>query len=224
MLGHLIDQGLSAWIDRKLDAYLPYDPSRTALLLVDVQHAFLSPDDPRADQLQNDLQFADNLERLVRACRRHGILVIHAPFRLPSADSSSGGDELPYIQRLRDLGIVDEQPGAADIPEALVTDADLVLPERRRLNVFYGTRLDEVLSDREKTHLLVAGSVANAGVDSTGRMGVELDYHVTFVSDCIAALDADDRSASIEHTFPRLAHEVLESDGIMTHIDSSESR
>lgn len=215
MIGSLVDRGFSAWVERMMENHLPYPPSRTALLLVDLQRSFYDAAEPGAQligEVGSELGFPENVRRLVRECRKRGVTIVHCPFEVP-ADTEAL--ELPYVQCLRDHGVLVEGSEGTEIPAALLEESDVVLGTRRLLNVFYGTDLKERLVERDVTHILVAGSVANAGVDSTGRMGVELEYDVTYVSDCIAALSLDEWKASVEVTFRRMAHRVLGSDEVL---------
>ena len=221
MIGRMIDAAFSSWTSSRMDEHLPYPPSRTALLLVDVQRAFFDPEMEGARLLADvaeKLAWRDNLERLVSACRERGVSVVHCPFRLPSDEDTDGSTDIPYLEKLRERGVLLEDRPDTEKPATLSSETDVVLQPRRTLNVFYGTQLQDELRDRSISHLLVAGSVANASVDSTGRMGVELDFDVTYVSDCIAALDWPTYEASIAVTFHRMANRVIGSERVLEHL------
>lgn len=210
MFAQLVDTTTSAWVRRKLDARLPYPPASTAVVLVDVQHDFFATDAGGTRQIKDvaeSIGFRDHLVQFVDRARDEGILIVHAPFRLRETTPETRR-RLEYCRRLARDRLLTTPEGVA-IPRQLRDDDDVMLEVRDTLNVFYGTALEDVLQRRGIEYLLVAGTIANASVDSTGRMGVELDYDVTFVRDCIAAFDMPAYRNSIEVTFPRLAHRVL---------------
>ncbi len=214
MIARLIDATFSAWTARKMAEHLPYPPEQTALLLVDVQKAFFERDRAGEREIRTVAErvgFKENVRGLAEACRERGIPVVHCPFRVPPKEAAPQAREIPYVRRLRQLDVAIGDDEGGEIPAGLVSEEDLVLESREVLNVFYGTDLEDELQGRGISHLIVTGSVANASVDSTGRMGVELDYDVTFVSDCIAAFDPAAHAASVEVTFPRMANRVVTS-------------
>lgn len=220
MLAGLLDDVTSAWIRRRMQARLPYPAGSTALILVDVQNDFFHPDGPGMHLIRDvakSIAYRSNIRRIVDRSRHAGVSVIHCPFRLDDA-TPEVRDTLPYIRRLRRHEIATTARGAA-VPDELHEPRDIVLSPHDTLNVFYGTDLEQLLDKRGIQHLLVAGSVANAGVDSTGRMGVELDYDVTFVRDCIAAFAPQTHQNCTEVTFPRLAPRVWSHRQVLEHLE-----
>lgn len=61
--------------------------------------------------------------------------------------------------------------------------------------------------------------MANASVDSTSRMAVELDFNVVIAKDCVAAFDQRGYENSIYVTFPRMMNHILRTRAIKTLFD-----
>ena len=70
------------------------------------------------------------------------------------------------------------------------------------------TDLHEQLQKAEIEHLVLAGPYANLAIDSTVRDAVQLDFHVTVLSDCVSAESASEMQA-VQVTLPRFAQTVI---------------
>jgi ureidoacrylate peracid hydrolase len=58
---------------------------------------------------------------------------------------------------------------------------------KHRFSAFIGTDLDQVLRARGIRTLLISGIGTSVCVESTARMGYQLDYEVVLLADCCAA-------------------------------------
>ena len=194
---------------RRMQRYRSAPAGTTALVLVDVQRDLFDPDTGAGlvATVGEPMNYWSNLKALVARCRAEGIAVIHAPVVVPTSPHHPV-HELAYFRALQGAGAVRMGMRGAEIPAELVQADDTVLVPRRTLNAFYDTSLSDELMRRGVTHVLIAGSVCNASVDSTARMAVELDYCVTVPSDCVSALAPRDWTYSVEVTLPRLVHFV----------------
>lgn len=62
------------------------------------------------------------------------------------------------------------------------------------------------------THIVLAGLIANSCLESTGRYGIELGYHVTMLKDATAAFTEAGLKASTEVNYYAFAHAVRETE------------
>jgi nicotinamidase-related amidase len=187
-----VADGLAAWIA----------PSRTAVLVIDIQVDFASPEgalgafvDMAAVQ-----PAVTAAERLVEAARGAGVAVVFVGlFTAPETDSPS------WKERMRRRG------GNPDDESALCRDGDVgsdfygprplpgeAVVKKARYSGFVGTDLDARLKTLGVDTLVVAGLTTECCVDSTVRDAFSLDYHVFVAADACAAYEADLHAASLK--------------------------
>ncbi len=166
------------------------EPTRTALLIVDLQNDFLHPDGAyaRAGQTSADIAaLPDKVLPLADALRARGGWVVSTQFTLVPG---KGGEPFisPHLKALRPfLGKGDFAPGSWG--NSLVDQlqpADLTV-EKVAYSAFFMTRMEWVLKKAGIDRLFVGGIVTNGGVASTVRHAHVLDFHNFVLSDGCAA-------------------------------------
>ncbi len=167
-------------------------PSRTALLLIDVQVDFVSPDGV-IGQAGVDIAPAhramDQMERLRNAARSAGVLVGFLKVVTREETDSSALKNL-YARR--------GQPGQHAICRADEPGSDYyrLSPDAGELDVskvlfdgFHETDLEQQLKARGIDTVLVTGVTTDCCVDQTARAAFHRDFNVIVVSDACAAYD-----------------------------------
>ncbi len=151
------------------------DPTRCALLVVDMQEYFR----PIA------LSAADNISRVLAACRSRSMPVVYTRHGHKDISVDGGmiyqwwGQSVTY--------------GAGEwriMPEVAPEEGDTVL-DKRRYSAFRGTELDGMLRDLGITELIVTGVLTNCCCENTAREAFDLDYRVFFASDATAAANEE---------------------------------
>ncbi len=177
-----------------------FDPSRTALLTIDLQNDFLHPEGAygRAGQGSQAISaLPARIRPLVDALRAKGGTYISAQFTLVPGP---GGAPLiaPHLKKLRPfLGTGDFAPGA--FGHALVDElapADYTV-EKVAYSAFYQTRLEYILRALDIDTLIVGGIVTNGGVASTVRDAHLRNVHTILLSDGCAAFRRDVHDATL---------------------------
>ncbi len=177
------------------------DPRAAALLLVDLQNDFLSPNGAYGRAGVGAEAIAALPERLapvVRAARRAGMAVVSTHFTLVS-DRSGEPMIAPHLKELRPfLAKGDFQSGAwgHQLIDELVPAHAVV--EKVAYSAFYMSRLEWVLARMEISHLIACGIVTNGGVASTVRDAHVRGYHVTVIEDGCAAFDLNAHQTAID--------------------------
>ena len=187
----LVDD-LAAWVA----------PSRTAVMVIDIQVDFASPDGALGQYVDmGAVQPAvAAAERLVEAARGAGVPAVFVGlFTTPETDSPS------WKERMRRRG------GDPDNESALCREGDVgsdfygpqplpgeVVVKKTRYSGFVGTDLDARLKALGVDTLVVAGLTTECCVDSTVRDAFSLDYHVFVAADACAAYEADIHAASLK--------------------------
>jgi ureidoacrylate peracid hydrolase len=160
-------------------------PERTALLIIDMQNAFLKPGCRMA--LAAGRELIPKLKELMHACRTKTIPVIFAKHILREDGSDEGiASEFPpgkiCLTGSEEINIYDElQPEEGDI-----------IVEKRRYSAFFSTDLDLVLRCKGIDTLIIGGVVTHMCCDTTARDARMRDYKVIFLSDGTATYNIPD--------------------------------
>ena len=177
-----------------------WDPSRTALLTIDLQNDFLHPEGAygRAGQTsQNISALPDRIAPIVEALRDKGGQYFSAQFTLVP---DRNGEPLiaPHLKKLRPfLTKGDFAPGS--FGHSLVdtlTPADFVV-EKVAYSAFYQTRLEYLMRALDIETLIVGGIVTNGGVASTLRDAHLRNIETIMLTDGCAAFDQEDHEATL---------------------------
>lgn len=176
------------------------DPTKTALLTIDLQNDFLHPDGAygRAGQ-GSDVMAAlpDKIAPVAEALRAKGGTYISAQFTLVPGP---GGAPLiaPHLKALRPfLTTGDFAPGS--FGHALVdrlSPADYTI-EKVAYSALYQTRLEYILRALDIDTLIIGGIVTNGGVASTLRDAHLRNLHTVLLSDGCAAFKPEVHEATL---------------------------
>ena len=163
-------------------------PSKTAILVVDVQNDFCEPDGAAGKGGKDTsacMAMIPRLQRFLDEARAHGTNVIFIQtIHEPSTDSDVwvGRRANPDARNCLKGSWGAEFTGIAPLPHEPVVI-------KHRYSAFVNTRLDSVLRTLKVENAIVLGVATNVCVESTSRHAYMLDYNVVFVSDCSAAYD-----------------------------------
>ncbi|MFJ2363249.1 isochorismatase family cysteine hydrolase [Pseudomonas sp. NPDC087697] len=168
---------------------LPFATDHTALLLVDMQRAWLEPQfdphlqGPDAGYFLNRTrqQVIPNQLRLLSAMRAARQNVLHTIIESLTAD----GRDRSLDHKLSDMHLPKGCRQAAIIEELTPVENEIVLPKTSS-GVFNSTNIDYVLRNLQTRHLIIAGIVTDQCVDMAVRDAADRGYLVTLVEDACA--------------------------------------
>lgn len=187
------------------------DPSVVALLVVDLQVDFLSPDGYFARKGYDPAPLRAILpavNAVIEAARAAGCLVVHTRqgYRADLADMT------PYERwRRRRAGLENSQvllrssPGFGIVPEIAVQAGDVVI-DKTANGAFTHTDLDHVLRANGISHLLFAGCTTDVCVHTTLREAADRNYQCLLIEDACASGDPYAHQAAV--------HMVTVEDGV----------
>jgi len=112
--------------------------------------------------------------------------------------------------------------GGEFYPDFSVQKGDIVIKEHWAQSGFANTDLDQQLKQHGIQRLVLIGMLANTCIESTGRFGMELGYHVTLVKDATAASSREAMHAAHEINGPTFAHAILTTNDIVSLFRSLE--
>ena len=193
----------------------------TALLVIDMQHGFLSDFGGMARLGYNYKLLRDAIpgcEKLVDSARKSSIPIFFTKY-VYEPDFRDGGVQVEEIS----LGIKDSKLCAAgskdaEIIENLVPKKGEVIIEKNRPSSFYATRLESYLRAQKIKTLVLCGVTTNICVESTARDAAQKDYKTYVVKDSIAEIDEFRHEVAIkamQHMFAKIVtvEEVVNSWG-----------
>ena len=191
------------------------DPRKTALLVIDLQVAFVDEGQPYASQNARDV--LPNVNAIIAAARNSGVLVVFT--RASTTDDSrwvrpdwfdQSAAYGPLAQLLRE-----DCPGHAlsawldRAPDDLVIDkyrSSAMLPQ--------SCDLAEQLRTRGINTLIIVGAITNYCCENTARDACQMDFKVFFITDATAAMTDAEHNASLGsvggHADLRTTAEMLE--------------
>lgn len=182
-------------------AFEGMEPAKTALVVVDMQNAFMLPGVahalcPMAEKI------VPNINRLAAAVRAAGgtVIWIKTTFTPEALQSWSTYFEIasPEQGKKRIAALTADSKGHELWPSLDVKAADLIV-EKNRFSAFIqgSSRLAEILRERGIDTVLITGTVTNVCCESTARDAMMLNFRTIMISDGNAALTDDDHNASL---------------------------
>jgi nicotinamidase-related amidase len=176
-------------------AELPFDATRTALLIIDLQYMDAHPsgwmgrlcrDAGKPDALNERWEFIDeiqpNVRRLQDACRAAGIELVHIRVKYLTRDCRDGQRSLAKDEKAR---LYDERDD--DFLEMVAPLPGEVIIDKTSAGTFNSTPIDQILRNLGRDRLWVTGIVTEGCVELTARDAADRGYYVTLVSDGCAS-------------------------------------
>lgn len=180
-------------------ANLNLDPTKTALLSMDIQNATA-----RRSAMFQERHVGEAAKRTLEGARKAGILVIHVVIDYQPAFFSPRNKFLqkiripvlsaPGVDRAKLLEVVDAVKPVGDEP----------VIRKPRMNPFYATALESMLRSRDVDTVILMGVATEFVVETTARYAADLDYRVIVLEDCCASFSDEAHRASL-HIMDHLA-------------------
>jgi nicotinamidase-related amidase len=173
---------------------LQLDPTRTALVVIDLQHfvvAMTTAPHPIA-------QVVARSNRLAAAFRARGAPVVYVRvdvnqfLKLPVDEPPNLGDAPLPAAASEIAATAGFQPG-----DLLIT--------KRHWGAFADTDLEQQLRARGVDTVVLTGVSSSMGVESTARQGTGLGFAFVVVEDACSAQSAEHHRFAFAHIFPRLS-------------------
>ena len=205
-----------------------YIRETTGLLLVDPYNDFLAPTGkfwPRTKEVAEEVNLLTNLKSVVDAARQTGVRIFIVPHhRWEPGDYTHWKHATP-----RQLAGAENQIFAKGTwggewhPDFVPQEGDIIIKEHWAQSGFANTDLDQQLKQHGIQKIILIGMLANTCIESTGRFGMELGYHVTLVKDATAA-ESWEAMHSAELNGPTFAHAILTTQELLAALTPAASQ
>lgn len=180
------------------------DRAKTALVLVDVQKAFLEWE--AAGMRRNNPRAVDNIARLLAAFRREGMAVFH----IRHASREAGSALRP------------DRPGHDPIEAAREQGGEPVIVKHVNSG-FIGTDLEDRLRAAGIETVVICGITTNHCVETTSRMAGNLGFDARLVSDACYTFDRTGHGGRHETAEDIHAMTLSNLDGEFATIETTDS-
>jgi ureidoacrylate peracid hydrolase len=198
----------------RLHLFERLDPKRTALLVIDMQNAFVAPGAPIEVPGARDI--VPGINRLARELRRRGVPVIWV------LHENSGGwsgffdvfvkpENRARAAQALCAGNQMQQPW----PKLDVAPSDVKVTKNRYSALIAGASdLGTLLKQRQIDTVLIAGTKTNVCCECTARDAMMLDYKVVLLCDCTAALSDEEHLATLENVIQQFGDVMTADDAL----------
>ncbi len=172
--------------EKRVTRELRFDPSHTAVLVVDMLNEFL--EDGGVMVLQEGQKLYDPVNRLLEGARAAGASVLWLCDEHPPGPDKEFEKRIPHCIK---------GTWGAEVVDALKREpAELRVP-KRRYSGFYGTDLDLRLRELGIQHVIVTGLVTNICVRSTVHDAFFHGYDVVVPEECVAGTSEREQASSL---------------------------
>lgn len=176
---------------------LPFEASRTALVIIDMQRDFLEPGG-FGESLGNDVSLlaaaVPPCRAVLDAARAAGLLIVHTRegHRSDLSDAPPAklerGEPTARIGQPGPMGriLIRGEPGHGIVPALAPQDGEPVIDKPGK-GAFYATELADVLAARAIATLLVCGVTTEVCVHTTVREANDRGYRCVVIADACAS-------------------------------------
>jgi ureidoacrylate peracid hydrolase len=178
---------------------VPMSPGDTALIVVDMQNAYASPDgylDKAGFDIGGAAAVIDHIRIAADAARAAGIQVVYFQNGWDADYVEAGGEGSPNWWKSNALKTMREKPylegqllakGGWDyqLVEALTPHEGDIVIQKPRYSAFFNTPLDSMLRARGIRNLVFVGIATNVCVESTLRDAFHLEYFSVMLDDAV---------------------------------------
>ena len=188
----------------KFHVYETLDPSRTALLVIDMQNTFCQ--EGAAAEVPASRSIVQTLNALIDELRELRVKIVWITM---THRNDGGGSEwnlyyngiLGGDVRERSMESMSPTGDGQEIWHELNVEPDDVRIVKTRYSALIpgSSHLERWLHGYGIENVLIAGTKTNVCCESTARDAMQLDFRVVMLSDCCAALSDDEHRATLEN-------------------------
>jgi ureidoacrylate peracid hydrolase len=201
--------------------YDNFDPTRTALLVVDMQNAFMMPGVAH-NLCREAADIVPNINRLAHAMRGAGgtVVWVTTTFGKASLENWPVLHELAGAERTpaRIAALAEGSIGHKLWADLIVEPGDLNVVKTKYSAFIQGSsNIENVLRERGIDTILVTGTVTPVCCETTARDAMMRNFRSVMVTDGNAAMTDDDHNASLI-AFYLAFGDILSTQEIVTHL------
>jgi ureidoacrylate peracid hydrolase len=183
-----------------LRLYRDLDPRRTALVIIDMQNAFVA--EGGVIEVPVSRSIVPVINNTADVCRQLGVLVIWIRSMHPRGGADWRGffDHFvrPERREAAAASLSDDAPTSRFYPDMDIRDEDYIVVKNRYSCFIPGSSgLERLLRSQQRDTVLLCGTKTNICVESTARDGMMLDFKMVVLKDATASLTDAEHQASL---------------------------
>ena len=171
-----------------------FDPSRTAVVVVDMQKGFCHPDGSLFAPASEAA--IDPVTDVISQARTAGARIVYTRDVHPP-EQFEGNHYYDEFDRWGEHVV--EGSWEAELADELVVEDDDLVVDKHTYDAFYQTQLEGWLRAHGVDDLLVCGTLANVCVLHTAGSAGLRDFKPVLVTDALGAIEADHREYAVDH-------------------------
>ena len=182
---------------------------RTALIMIDMQRAYLESESPVC--IPGAKETVPACAELIRACRERDITVIFVArcYRDDGSDVEHPRVE-SWLKSGRSVSVSAEGILSGQFPEELGVKPSDYIVVKPRFSAFFGTELDSLLRRLGVDSLLMAGTTTPNCIRTTAYDAIALEYNVAVVADCTSSATEEIQRVNLDD-MARIGVQLMES-------------
>jgi len=193
------------------------DPASTALVIIDMQNAFVAEGGPIEVPAARGI--VEPINRMAQACRELGVPVIW----IRSHHPRNGGDwrhffdhfVRPERREAAAAHLSADAHGSQFFPAMDIAEEDYIVIKNRYSCFIPGSSsLERLLRNIGRDTIVICGTKTNVCVESTARDGMMIDLRVVVLSDATASLSDVEHQASLNILIQEFA-DILTTDEVL---------
>ena len=181
--------------------FAEFDPAKTALVVVDMQNAFMLPGVGHAvcDMAR---EIVPNINRLARAVRKTGGTVVWVKTRFTEASLKEWSNSYDILKPERKAKRIEAlSPGGKgyELWDGLEVRPEDLMVDKERFSAFLpeSSNIAPVLRGRGIDTVLITGTVTNVCCESSARDAMMMNFRTVMVADGNAAANDAEHNASL---------------------------
>jgi ureidoacrylate peracid hydrolase len=167
-----------------------FDDKNTALLVIDMQHAFLDSSSPYC--VPKSEQLLAKVAEVIGFFHTHKMPVIFTKVVLENELDGGPFSRNWLSHGFDEVGILKKGTQNVEVHHSIRPAPTDIVVEKPRYSAFFSTRLDNILRSRNVNTVVIVGADTKFCVLSTSRDAQFRDYQVLILSDCIATTPVPD--------------------------------
>jgi ureidoacrylate peracid hydrolase len=202
------------------------DPAKTALVIIDMQNAFLEPGGPIEVAPARDI--VEPINRMAAGCRALGVPVIWIRSHHPGTgdDWRNFFDHFVRPERRESAAahLSSDAHGSQFYAPMDVREEDYVVIKNRYSCFIPGSSsLERLVRSQGRDTIVLCGTKTNVCVESTARDGMMIDFRVVVLSDASASLTDVEQQASLNILIQEFA-DILTVDEVLEELAANAER
>jgi ureidoacrylate peracid hydrolase len=181
--------------------YADLDPAKTALVVVDMQNAFMLPGVGHSvcDEAR---EIVPNINRLARSLRQSGGIVVWIKTLFTEASLKEWSNSYAMLRperKAKRIEALSKGGKGYELWSALEAEAADMMVDKQRFSAFLpeGSNLATQLRGRGIDTVLITGTVTNVCCESSARDAMMMNFRTVMVTDGNAAANDDEHNNSL---------------------------